>query len=1177
MADDKIPNSTKKKEISGYIADKLNQYTQVREGHLLHLFGEFKSDILEPDDFSPNKKEKIINDFKKILPEKFSNEKQIEQYIALLKLQKNEDFKDSIMDFFYKYVYYSRYLKIYELFGAINGTQNVLDKELKPKRKKSEQDTITFNEYGSYKQETIDSINTVFRPEILDESNMIKLDEYNSIILNEENAEKINKVFAFLIKYAKKLSKVLIELASIKKHNIEIIKALKTDNENKNEKYNNIITTYIKSIYEIPPEIEGILKIMDFIYNSIYIPEIVKISNTPKKMDEILNDILDYIQFNNHKYDFVNSLLKINENILNMTKKITMIEWDKIENEDQSHQLYNSKELVKYINHVIHDCFPFILNYEFTSKDLKNIKKTQLYLTEIDLILKFFVFKTNGYNQLLKKREEKGVDKSKIDEGLKHIRSITFGNHDSKNNLTLYSCEKLITEDVVANNLTKFLEYKVKNGKEKSILEKLNEELSGVFSDFGINVNFVDKVLLIDEIFAPEPEWYRKEWWKSKYDNIEDWTNEYNKKIKPPLMTQIDDITTIDKSKFDRNSFEIFISGSLAPYYNEDRIRWKSYLWWYFNENVEEEKRKKANANRAVEPEAEPTENGKPSNKALEDCQMRESKCKAELADINNELERVKEKHKQEIEKLKSELASIIETKKSDIKSVEKLNGYLEKMSSMPKDSKKDIDVQLIDKMKEDLANISIKMTENDAIISALTIERDQCLQNLELYKKKEEDLEMKITECNKRNAELEDKLKEKAEARQEVSKEMKLLEKQNMALQEKYENSRERLSKLRKTISKEHVEHDKLSKQLFKCDKKTKTLTKQLSVVKSQKTISSLTVSSTPTPKRFSHKSRTKSSRPTPDNMDIIYHLLEKCLKKSYRINSTIPIVEYKNISNLFISPPTPKILIDILNKSTSYPILNEFLRLVLTFENPPVIKYEYFKYVLNLPNIDPAYKPYGKTTLDIAVSKPEYIEYARLLIQNGRFNINNEYKPRNLSGDFTRPIIQAILNKNKNAVLLILKQPDCMLDALDSKKKSAIDYVLEMSETEHKSFEYKNWYFGLMVNYNKKHPDNDDFSILNDSQIMKRLSWKLKNTLLDKDRPLFVKLYKEYYKNNPSKMAELPIYMRKTNGGTKRRRIVYNRTKRRSTMGGHTGYFGSRITKRRYMPRFNQSRRRL
>jgi hypothetical protein len=292
------------------------------------------------------------------------------------------------------------------------------------------------------------------------------------------------------------------------------------------------------------------------------------------------------------------------------------------------------------------------------------------------------------------------------------------------------------------------------------------------------------------------------------------------------------------------------------------------------------------------------------------------------------------------------------------------------------------------------------------------------------------------------------------------------------------------------------------------------------------------------------------------PRVINIMIALLTESIQKSYSIHKRIDITKYLPLFNY---TPTSEDLINYLNDNQ--PKENSIVLLrILALKKKSPITLQYFKYILSMPNTIPNARRTqdGLTLLDIAVSTPDNIQYARLLINDDRFNINNYYHGSERTVSY--PIIQAVRNQNTQAVALLLSKDDCKISNIDSNGKSAIDYILEMPEHNHQLQETKNLLFRMMVIYNKKHRNNDHSFSLNNPQIMGRLSWKLQDTLLTNDREKYVELYREYYKGNPRKMDQLPIFERKgrkggrRQKGTKRRQPVHKWTKRDKTLGKRT-----------------------
>jgi hypothetical protein len=126
---------------------------------------------------------------------------------------------------------------------------------------------------------------------------------------------------------------------------------------------------------------------------------------------------------------------------------------------------------------------------------------------------------------------------------------------------------------------------------------------------------------------------------------------------------------------------------------------------------------------------------------------------------------------------------------------------------------------------------------------------------------------------------------------------------------------------------------------------------------------------------------------------------------------------------------------------------------------------------------------------------------------MQNPLFDVNNEYLKYPLVKPYSRPLIQAIKNQNPYAISQILKHPNCNIHLEDSHGKTAMDYIIAMPENTHTTREYKNVFFGYLVDYNKK---QEMKSIFKNKNLGKRLNWQMSYTLFNKDNSLYDKLIK-------------------------------------------------------------------
>jgi hypothetical protein len=1235
-------------------------------------------------------------------------------------LKPTDVFVNTFIDFMYKFTYYYKNNRIYVIFSKIETIQRSLKREF-----------ADFANYNEYKK-NIDNDKLLFDKIVINEQGRvlttISITEFMQKVINDSY---IDHTFNILNEYCGNIQKLQSELKGLQTKNTEITRLLKSS---ENENYISLVFDYINKTY--------ITNIGDFktstketvmknIYEFVYIPKFKTLNN---KKDSKLNsgvlNVLEYIRSNGPTYDYINSLLNIENIIRNLDKRIAMIDWEIEQTRDRNifinagYKLNNSQKLVEYIQNVKRECLPNILQHKFDYDDTRIITHIMNYLNEFAMIVKFFLLKTNGYNELKSKKASEST--------LDTIRIITL----DSNGIDLYDCQGLYNEKLkgITSSIIGV----------KTTMEKITKELKEAFKSNGIIVDDVSEMfLLIDEIFirdCAKCTWYIENWWNLTNDkeNTEEnirnelktfihnsqsayriqYTNEYDEELtadanmknifndeikkKLKLMFQIDILTIQRNEMYDKlkDRFEVVFTQDpkFKYFYDLKPDHWKSYLWWFFNVGIEIEKEKAL-----AKPSVAPCET---DNTDLVECEKRNSECKAELATLKGEVERLKRASKEEVDVLTRRLASLQETKQDTKEIIEKITDKIDVIEKQVHDSPKGkpnddeinryrAEIQKLENEKQqylaeqtriqeeenatgeklqkcESANLKFRMVikghmdelehmqkqdfagtkmivfmsdelaelrnENTQLVQEIESRKQMVLEiedaidriddnmssissyssvksdhknsvsvqtspmrqthasmqtspirqthtsmqtspieNIEIAKlekekqkleKEKQDLEKEKRELLALNAKQTNELKENAEKIKKQSDDIHtLIVKQDNALKEFKEKKTVFESQLTQLKDEKSQQHAQEQREQEKKAQKYKTLyfkkVSETEQLKQQLTKSSPNVASSVGPTPPFSQTCTPLERLSRSYITHIAEFLEQCIKESYSIDRIIRIDDVKKeIRPMFnYQPISPKQLIDLLNTNNAGDVLNRLLYVAITHKTTNIQNKYYVRHLASRCNINPKiqHTARGLTVLDLAVSSGD-VDTAHALLKTPLFDINNQYTNHTLTTPHSRPVIEAIKERNIPIIMLVLNDPRCNIHLKDSAGHSPLDYVFAIDGPNAR--EHRNLLFRLLVHSNKTRGEDNIFS---DANIMKRLGMDMTmfHTLLNEDKDLFEKQYREYYKNDAKMMAKLPAYLvggRRRGvlggrGGTKRRGRSSGR--RQTKRGGQTGIF--------------------
>lgn len=597
------------------------------------------------------------------------------------------------------------------------------------------------------------------------------------------------------------------------------------------------------------------------------------------------------------------------------------------------------------------------------------------------------------------------------------------------------------------------------------------------------------------------------------------------------------------------NTFDQMFTNSLkfTPFYNTKRINWLSFLWWFFNIYIEEEKTK------AI-PETPVKENE--NNDALIECQTRERKCQSDLTSLRKEFSEIDSKHALLVNELKQQIKRLT-----------------------------DEQLQIQEKIKE-IDNQTTKIENrfnqppSEEHIQQLEHERATYLSQIESLKKREDVLNEKLRKCTQHNAEFAAKLRKIITELEEIKKKeigfiqnvavlssenndatVKIVSASSPSEVEKYkkiiENNKRELKKYQSELHKVQTTYAHLYAEFTRIQGEraahaetefdTSDLENQISELKQSlqecrnKRQNSIDRSSigkfprvTPSPIKLlpGMFEGIAPSLQIPISLRKIEELLIVCITESYILNKPIhkQLPGYPTNTIELLKLKTPMELIQHLNDSHEGILLNRILHFALTNNHiDHTHKHLYINALYSQPNINPSIQyANGFTILDILVSNQDYIVHVNYVLKHNLFDINNNYPT--LTIPHTRPIIVAITNMNIGAIIEILKYPDCNAVLQDSKGLTSLDHLLKIKNSDN-TYEYKIQVFKMLVLFNK----HNKFSIFN-SDIIPKLPYELQDILLRYDTPLFKKLYTEQYNMDSQKMDKLKKRLLSYKGGRHR-----------------------------------------
>ena len=473
--------------------------------------------------------------------------------------------------------------------------------------------------------------------------------------------------------------------------------------------------------------------------------------------------------------------------------------------------------------------------------------------------------------------------------------------------------------------------------------------------------------------------------------------------------------------------------------------------------------------------------------KKQEELEKIKSKSKSELKEIKSEIEKVKSESKEKIENIKSKTEEEIEKlkSKSDSKSENLINDKIKQQEELEK-----------------------RLNELLSINKVLTDQTNVTDKEIKDLKNKIQSLENKIQSMKTAH---ENAMKQKTKEIEDLKLRLVNLKKRDKEL----------IKSITQNIKKNNSENSKLKK----------TIQRQSILISRISGSGSASASATST-----NNTTLKNSK----HAELIVLIVKRYILDTRDPNKPINNTDYQRIRPILMNmqiPPTPRQLIQLLNDNHYGNELNELLLVAINIRIEKN-KFKYVKYISSQCNIEPSIQyDHGHTLLDIIIRHP-YYDYNKKCIEwilkLPKFDVNSKYENR--TNPFTTPLIQAILYNNKQYIELLVNHPKCDMYLMDSRNKTALDYVLE-----NKNVRERNALFELFVKANNTNNKTHKYFFSN-YQYIENLDQGLKDIFYKADKPLFTNLFETHYKNNPAKLEIFEKY-KKTHGGMGK----HDRTKRR------------------------------
>lgn len=580
-----------------------------------------------------------------------------DEYTAIW-IKSNEEIVEYIGHFLYKFIFYFKSNHIYILCLKIENIHRAVKKEI-----------TKFDNYTKYK-ETIQKQDLFFNKFVINEKNdlnTVRILTVSDFLEKKINQSYIEDTHKILNLYYNVLQNVKDEIDITRKRNTDITKQLKNT---QNKTYVKHIFGYLKSKYpDLDETNETRETIMTAMFQQICKGKINKYEEEITDMKVSASKILTTLKSIKLTYDFISEILEIDNILENLLKKIEKINWEIEDIKDivLSDRIKHKKieVLIDYIKYLYDNCIPFIQDYKYEYGETPFCQEIKRYLNEMKDVINFFVFKTLGYQE--------AVAQNKPEEVKDAIREITMYTKDLVVEDCMEAFKKIPTIRQTTDAIIKM--------KKLNNMEKLIRELKEIYKKNGIVVEDIqDMFLLIDEIYIRDPKknkWYIETWWEINELEafIEESKNTYNVSYlidyDPELSKDTNmkmiynaEIIKLLKIKFQVN---LLVDGRQAIYDKLKLVfepnflentkfkhfsskypnRWLSYLWWFFNIGIEEE-RDKLRAPPPPPPPPPPEEVAvakelappppppPPDNTALKECESKVLKLQSELESLKN-------------------------------------------------------------------------------------------------------------------------------------------------------------------------------------------------------------------------------------------------------------------------------------------------------------------------------------------------------------------------------------------------------------------------------------------------------------------------------------------------------------------------------------------------------------